>query len=305
MDRRDRIDAFGTVSLVLFSALLGFNQVVIKVVNEGLQPVFFAGLRSLGAVLCVGLWMAWRGQSFRPRPGTLRLGLLIGAIFSAEFLMLFIALDLTTVTRTAVLFYSMPVWMALGAHVFLPGERLTRTRSAGLALAFAGVSWAILGRAPGGQASLAGDLFALGAAACWAAVGLMARGTRLREERPEMQLMWQIAVSGALLTAAAPLFGPLVRELQPIHLWGLGFQIVVMVSAGFVFWLWLLSIYPPASVAAYSFLGPIFGVGFGWALLDEPVGPSILGALVLVALGLWLMNRPLRTRTGRSALGAG
>ena len=26
------------------------------------------------------------------------------------------ALDLTTVTRTAVIFYSMPVWMALGAH---------------------------------------------------------------------------------------------------------------------------------------------------------------------------------------------
>ena len=66
---RPSIDTFGAVSLVLFSALLGFNQVVIKVVNEGLQPVFFAGLRSLGAVVCVGLWMGVRGQSFRPKPG--------------------------------------------------------------------------------------------------------------------------------------------------------------------------------------------------------------------------------------------
>lgn len=292
MERKQRIDAFGAVSLVLFSALLGFNQVVIKVVNEGLQPVFFAGLRSAGAVICVGLWMRWRGQSLRPRPGTLGLGLLIGAVFSAEFLMLFVALDLTTVTRTAVIFYSMPVWMALGAHRFIPGERLSPVKSAGLAGAFAGVAWAILDRPSGGEASLAGDLCALGAAFGWATVGLMARGTRLREERPEMQLMWQIAVSAVVLTAAAPLFGPLVRNLEPIHLWGLAFQIVVMVSAGFVFWLWLLSIYPPASVAAYGFLGPIFGVGFGWLLLGERVGPSILGALALVAFGLWLMNRP-------------
>ena len=40
MVRKDRIDAFGAVSLVGFSLLLGFNQVVIKVVNEGMQPVF-------------------------------------------------------------------------------------------------------------------------------------------------------------------------------------------------------------------------------------------------------------------------
>ena len=292
MARKERIDAFGAVSLTLFSALLGYNQVVIKVVNEGLQPVFFAGLRSAGAVICVGLWMVLRGYRFRPVPGTYLLGLLIGLLFSAEFVLLFTALDLTTVARTSVIFYSMPVWMALGAHFFLPGERLTWRKTAGLTIAFSGVAWAIVERPSAGTASLIGDLCALGAALGWAGVGLLARGTKLREERPEMQLFWQIAVSAVVLIALSPLFGPLVRDLQPLHLWGLGFQIVVVVSAGFVFWLWLLSIYPPASVAAYSFLGPIFGVGFGWLLLGEEVGPAILGALALVAFGLWLMNRP-------------
>jgi len=45
MERKDRVDTFGAVSLIAFSALLAFNQVVIAVVNEGLQPVFFAGVR--------------------------------------------------------------------------------------------------------------------------------------------------------------------------------------------------------------------------------------------------------------------
>lgn len=294
MNRKSRIDAFGAVSLILFGALMGFNQVVIRVVNEGLQPVFFAGLRSAGAVICVGLWMWARGIRMRPLAGTWRVGILVGLLFSAEFVFLFLALDLTTVSRTAVIFYSMPIWMALGAHFFLDGERMTRLKATGQALAFTGVAWAILDRPDSGAASLAGDLCALGAAIGWAGSALMVRATALREESPEMQHMWQISVSAVVLLVLAPLFGPLIRELQPIHLWGLAFQIVIVVSASFVFWLWLLSIYPPSSVAAFGFLGPIFGVLMGWLLLDEEVSIRIWGSLALVALGLALINRPVR-----------
>ncbi|MDU8945671.1 DMT family transporter [Ovoidimarina sediminis] len=301
MEKRDRIDAFGAVSLICFSVLLGFNQVFIKVVNDGLQPVFFAGLRSAGSVLCLGLWIWVRGIGLRPTPGVWPAGVAAGAIFAFEFLLLFIALDLTTVARTSVIFYSMPVWMALGGHLLIPGERLTLQKSLGLLLAFAGVVWAILNRSGGSaaEASLMGDLFALAAAMGWAAVGLIAKGSRLKAEPPERQLLWQVTVSAPILLVAAFFFGPFVRDLQPIHLWGLAFQIVILVSAGFAFWFWLLSIYPAASVAAFSFLAPIFGVALGWLLLDEPIGPALLGALALVALGLWVMNRPPRQRPGQ------
>lgn len=109
-----------------------------------------------------------------------------------------------------------------------------------------------------------------------------------------MQLLWQLSVSAPLLLLAALFFGPLLREPDSIHWAGLGFQTVLIVSAGFLFWLWLLSIYSPSSVAAFSFLSPVFGVGLGWLLLDEAVGPGILIALVLVCGGLILINRPPR-----------
>jgi drug/metabolite transporter (DMT)-like permease len=70
MPRKDQMDAFGATSLVLFSALFGFNQVVIKLVNEGFQPVFAAGLRSLGAIPLILLWAWFRGHSLRILPGT-------------------------------------------------------------------------------------------------------------------------------------------------------------------------------------------------------------------------------------------
>ena len=293
MERKEHIDTFGAVALTGFALLLAFNQVVIKVTNGGLQPVFFAGLRSLGAVVCVWIWLHWRGIPLRFEPGTRIAGVILGCIFAAEFLCLFVALDLTTVARSSVIFYSMPVWLSIGAHFLLPGDRIGPRKAAGLALALGGVAWAILAR-EAAAGSLWGDLVALGAAMAWAALGLMVRASALVRVPPEVQLFWQVAISAPILLVLAPFFGDLVRDLEPIHLAGLAFQIVVVVTAGFLFWLWLLKIYPASGVASFSFLSPVFGVGLGWLLLGEEVGTSLIAALALVALGLVLINLPPR-----------
>lgn len=295
MPHKDRIDMPGAAGLTAFSALLAFNQVVIAVGNDGLQPVFFAALRSVGGALCIWLWIQARGIALTIAPGTLPAGLAMGGCFAVEFVCLFVALDLTTVTRSSVIFYSMPVWLALLGHVLIPGERITGIKGAGLALAFAGVVLAITRRGGAeGEASLVGDLCALLAALSWAGIALLAKASPLRQVRPELQLLWQLAVSAPLLLLAAPLFGPFLRDPSLIHWSALGFQIVVIVSAGFLFWLWLLSIYPAASVAAFSFLSPVFAFLLGWLLLDERVGWEIIAALVLVVAGLILINWPRR-----------
>lgn len=294
MQRKPNIDAFGAASLVGFSMLLGVNQVIIKVVNGGLQPVFFAGLRSLGVIFCVWLWIRLRGRKLDFTAGTIKAGILMGVVFSFQFLCLFMALDLTSVMRTTVIFYSMPVWLAIAAHFLMPNERITRVKSVGLALAFGGVAYAIIAGGGDDDSSLTGDMFALGAAFGWAGIALVARTTRLSEVRAEMQLFWQVLVSAPILLLVAPLFGPLIRDLGPIHLWGLAFQIVVVVSAGFMFWLWLLSIYPASGVASFSFLTPIVGVFMGWLVLDEQINATMIISLFLVAIGIILINRPAR-----------
>jgi drug/metabolite transporter (DMT)-like permease len=292
MDRKTHMDAFGAGSLIAFALLLAFNQVVVKVANAGLQPAFFAGLRSVGAVVCVGLWLWWRGIPLHFPKGALAAGIIAGVCFAAEFLFLFIALDLTTVARSGIMFYSMPLWMAVIAHFVLPDDRVTPTKALGLLLALAGVAVALLGRGAGSEGSLWGDLAGIGGAIGWAVTALMAKASPLRLARPEVQLWIQVLVSGPILILAAPLFGPLIRDLEPIHLWALAFQIVVVVSAGFIFWLWLLSIYPASGVASFSFLSPVFSVLLGWLVLGEEIRPVIVVALVLVAAGILLINRP-------------
>jgi drug/metabolite transporter (DMT)-like permease len=47
---------------------------------------------------------------------------------------------------------------------------------------------------------------------------------------------------------------------------------------------------------AFLLLTPVFGVLAGHLILGEALAPSLLAGLALVLAGLWLVNRPARTR---------
>jgi drug/metabolite transporter (DMT)-like permease len=70
------------------------------------------------------------------------------------------------------------------------------------------------------------------------------------------------------------------------------FQSIVVVAIGFIFWLWLLSIYPPSGVASFAFLTPIFGMTFGWLILSESLSNNIAISACLVIIGIFLINKP-------------
>jgi drug/metabolite transporter (DMT)-like permease len=120
------------------------------------------------------------------------------------------------------------------------------------------------------------------------------RLTGLARERAETQLFCQLAVSAPLFLGLAALGGPLLRDPALVHVAAVVYQFAVVASVVFLVWFWLISIYPASAVASFSFLTPVASVALGWWLLDEPVGPGILGALALVAAGLYLVNRPAR-----------
>jgi drug/metabolite transporter (DMT)-like permease len=224
--------------------------------------------------------------------GTLVPGLICGGFFAAEFLLLYTALEYTSVGRAAVLFYTMPVWVALWAHLLIPAERLTPARTLGLGLAVAGVALA-LGRNehPATEHALIGDLMALSGAVFWAGIAYMARMTRLARAAAEMQLLYQLGVSSVILIGAAPLLGPLFRGMTP-ELWAMfAFQVVAVVAVGFLTWFWILKHYPASDMASFGFLTPLSGVLFGWLILDETITWTILAALALVGTGIVLVNR--------------
>jgi drug/metabolite transporter (DMT)-like permease len=292
MQRKDHIDALAATTLIVMNVLLGLNQSVVKLVNDGFAPVFQSGLRSACAIVPVLGYALVMRKRLSVTDGSLGLGMLNGLLFSAEFCLLFLALDYTSVARVSLFFYVMPVWVTLGAHFLVPGERMTLLKAAGLVLALAGVALGLgIGSDSAGDQAWIGDLLALAGAFFWASIALLTRTTRLQRCSPEMNLLYQLAVSAVILLAVAPLFGDTIREPTAAILGMFAFQVIVIVAIGFVVWFWILSIYPVSHMASFSLLAPVFGVFFGWLIFDDQITPAFVVALLLVGSGIVLINR--------------
>ncbi|MEM6988283.1 MAG: DMT family transporter, partial [Pseudomonadota bacterium] len=85
-----------------------------------------------------------------------------------------------------------------------------------------------------------------------------------------------------------------VRDLTTAHLVMFAFQVIGVVTIGFLGWLWLVRIYPASQLAAFNFLVPVFGVLGGWLILSEPLGWRVVAALILVGIGISLVNRRVK-----------
>ncbi|MBX6369682.1 MAG: DMT family transporter [Rhodospirillales bacterium] len=291
---RERLDAGAAATMVLLCALWGFNQIAVKVANTGISPVLQGGLRSIGATLLVLLWARARGVRFGGRDETLVPGVAAGLLFAVEFALLYWGLAFTTASRGVVFLYTTPFIVAIGAHFFVPGDRLTRTKALGLAAAFAGLALAFADslRLPS-QRELLGDLLCLGAAVLWGATTVLIKASPLVRAPPEKTLLYQLGVSALAMPIGSALIGePGIVAPTGAVLAALAYQTVIVAFASYVAWFWLVAHYPASRLAAFSFLAPVFGVFFGATLLGEAVGPPLLLAVALIAAGIWLVNRP-------------
>lgn len=290
-----RLDARAMALMVLLCALWGVQQVAIKVAVESIPPLLQAGLRSVGAALLVWAWARWRGIALFARDGSLRPGLLAGSLFAGEFALLYVGLQHTAASRGVLFLYTAPFMVAAGAHWLLPGERLRPAQVLGFVAAFSGVVLAFAGALRGaGAMTLLGDGLCLLAAVMWAATTLAIKGSVLRQVPPAKTLLYQLGISAAVLPILSWALGeawPVSIGIEPA-LW-MGYQTVVVASASYLAWFWLVAHYPAGRLSAFSFLTPIFGLLAGVALLAEPAPASLLAALALVSAGIFLVNRPV------------
>ena len=296
MPTRTHLDRFAIGLLILFCTIWGVQQVAVKIANAGISPVWQAGLRSIGAAVLVWAWAMARGIRLFERDGTLWPGLIAGLLFSGEFALLFWALEFTSASRGVIFLYTAPFIVALGAVWLLPQEHMRRAQWVGMALAFAGVV-ALFGEnllRPAGQAWI-GDLMMLGAAVFWAATTLTIKVSALGRASAEKMLLYQLGVSALALPMLSWLFGePGVFAPTPAVWESLAFQIVVVASASYVGWFWLIRHYPATRLSSFSFLTPVMGVLAGGVLLAEPLTPAVFIALALVGAGIFIANRPPR-----------
>lgn len=291
---KDKLDLTAMVVLTILCASWGLNQVTIKVGNAGISPVLQGGLRSLGATVLVWGWMVFRKEPLMEKDGSFWWGIIVGLLFSFEFLLLYWGLAFTHVSRSVVFLYMMPFVVALGAKLFIPGESLKRYQVIGLCCSFAGIVVAFNESVQLPTIRmLIGDSMLLGAAFLWGATTIVIKTTPLAGIKPSKTLLYQLSVSGLVLPMGSWAMGENgIVSITPLIVGCLVYQTVWVAAVTYLAWFWLIQNYPAPRIASFSFFTPIFGVLAGVLLLNEPLTASLLVALVLVALGIYLVNRP-------------
>lgn len=291
-----RLDGMAMAAMLVLCASWGVQQVAIKVANAGISPLLQAGLRSVIALLLLWLWSAARAIPLSRRDGTLVPGVLAGFLFAGEFALIYWGLSYTSASRSVIFLYTAPLMIALGAHLFVPGERMRASQWLGLACAFAGILAAYADglRLPT-RRELVGDTLVLGAALLWAATTLLIKTSALARVSATKTLFYQLGVSALALPLASLARGePGFVRIDALILACLLYQGVLVAFASYLMWFWLVTRYPAGRLSAFAFLTPLFGVAAGTALLGERVTGALLAALLLVAAGIYLVNRAPR-----------
>ncbi|UCG14520.1 MAG: DMT family transporter [Deltaproteobacteria bacterium] len=285
--------AYGLLQ-ILICFLWGANLVSIRISNQGIPPLLAAASRSVIAASLLWLYARLHGLTVFFEKRDRIHGIIIGCLFGIEFLFIYWGLAFTTASRSVIFLYTHPFWVALGAHFFLKGDRLTVPKVVGLVLAFTG----ILSVFGSGSIDLPpaywiGDLMELAAAIFWAATTLYVK--KLSQDRDIShyqtlfaQLLYSIPVLAFGWAVFENLQGP---QLSMLVVSAFAYQCLVVAFFSYILWFWMISRFAVSNLTAFTFFAPLFGTILGAVILSEPVTLMVWFGLGLVGTGIYLVNR--------------
>jgi drug/metabolite transporter (DMT)-like permease len=286
--------SLGTVVLaVAVHSLWGGNAVAIKLSLEAFPPMWTAFLRFSIAIVCVALWAGFRGIPMRPKRSEWWWLVLLGVFFSIQIGLMNIGFQHTSGSIGSILMATNPIFAALWAHLLVAGDRLTRQRIIGLAVAFLGAAVVILQSGPIDGATAVGvgsGLVFLSAALLG---GRLAYTGRLLQRMDEVRVvLWQMVISVPVFGVAALMSENIVWErvgLAPIA--GILYQGLVVAGLGFMLLTYLMKRYSTSVITSFNFVSPISGVLLSVLLLGDKITLHVLAGVALVGTGLYLVAR--------------
>jgi O-acetylserine/cysteine efflux transporter len=260
----------------------GINFVVIEVGLEEFPPLLFSALRFLlaavPAIFVLGRpRVAWRY--------VIAVGLALGV---AKFGLLFVAMDHGVPAGLASLVLQSQVIFTVLFAVLVLQEQPRRAQLFGIGVACLGLLLIVLDR--GLASPLGALLLVIAAGACW---GVSNTVTRHAKPQDMLRFMvWVSAVAVLPLTVLSLLVeGPRadLDALRGIDLGGAAALLYLAAAAtlfGFGAWGFLLGRYDASTVAPFSLLVPVVGMGAAWLLRGEAVGLQQAVAAVLIMGGM-------------------
>lgn len=284
------------ILLVLFlAALWGGNTPAVKFGLQEFQPIAAAAIRfAIGIVIITG-WSIIKRIPLRPEPENYSRVFLLGVVFIAQIISFNWGTKLTEVGRASLLLNTYPLFIALLAHFFIQHDRLTVVKTIGLVVAFVGVCFIFHDKSGTNlSAGYLGDLIILLSGFLLAMIHILLK--RFMSRIHQFQLLFGQMIIGVPTYFVLSWFfegGKAAYGFSYSSLLGLAYQGVVVAGFCFIVWVSVLKHYPPSRLSSLFFTTPLWGVLFGHLFFHEPITISLLVGATFVAIGIFLVNRPI------------
>ena len=283
--------SFLTVLATIFlCTLFGSNAVAIKMAFQGLGVFTTAGIRFSIAALVIFLWARSTGKPLGLKKGQLHQILILSLIFWAQLSLFYFGISKSNASRGTLLANLVPFFILFLAHLFIPGDRITRKKFFGILLGFGGIVFMFADNGDIAADFRTGDLMILGGTFLWSCNAVYLK--KIISGYNAFQIvLYNTVIAAPLFFLEALLFdSTMISHLDGRVLGAVLYQSLVTASFGFVTWNTMLQKYGAVALHSFVFIMPIAGVALGGLLLDEPITPKIIIALLLITSGILVVH---------------
>jgi drug/metabolite transporter (DMT)-like permease len=285
---------------LVLCGIWGSTWLFIKLGLEDLPPLTFAGIRFVIAASILLLFIAVRRV---PPPGRADLPLLAltGFLsFTMNYVLLFWGEQHVSSGLAALLQSTIPLFGLVVGHMYLPAERMTPARVAGVLLGLLGVALIFSDQLTlGGLEAVQGGAAIIVGAYCVAHASVLVKARGIHMAPAWLAAGQMIFGLVPLLAAGAALEGNPVRfRWTGLAVFSLFYLAVVGSSVAFVLYYWLVRHMAVFTTMLISLVTPIVAVLAGMMVLGERVTWRVAagGAIVLAGISVNLIgSRPKKS----------
>ena len=297
-----RIGWTAALIAIAVSTLWGGNVVALKFGLLTFPPIWSAFWRMVVGALVVGAWALSQRIPLRPQSGEIGILLALGTLFTFQISCLNLGVNMTSAAYGVVLLNSYPIFANIGAHFFVPGDRLSARRAIGLAMSFGGVCLVFLGKPQGGLAAnpILGNVVVI-ASAIMLGSRVVFTQRIVQSMEPVRPVFWQMAISIPVFLLIASLTEqPAIQPVDWPAVAAVVYQGAVIAGLCFVVWTLLLKRYSPGALSMFGFIAPFVGVILSALMFGEAITPRLWGGVMLVVMGIALFTRERGPGAGQS-----
>ncbi len=294
-----------TLLLTALCIIWGATWVVIKIGLGEAPPFYSAAFRFLLAAIILGL-MVWLGRRRISRERSTLFWIYLSGLFMyfGSYAATYWAEQYIDAALAAIIFASFPFFVAIGAHLYLPDERLSILKMLGLVIGFAGIVVIFSGGLSRPEPNAWWAMFVMLLSPLGSAVASIVVKKHLTKEDPVVLNFLQMTAGVIVLFALASVNENIADfHWTLVSIAAVAFLGIFGSAFTFVTYYHLLKTMEATKLSLIAFVTPIVAALLGWIILGERLTAATVAGAVLVFIGIWIVNVLGAKKTIKTASG--